>query len=113
MEGRRDGAHGHPGGVEMLERLGRFAVRRRRWVLIGALIAVVGTLLVLQIIAALTDVSIFSLNLTTALGIGLGIDYSLFMVSRYREEMRAGLGSNEAVVHMVETAGRTVLFSGL
>jgi len=76
-------------------------------------IAVVGTLLVLQIIAALTDVSIFSLNLTTALGIGLGIDYSLFMVSRYREETRHGLSSNDAVVRSVQTAGRTVLFSAL
>src|SRR5437762_1316616 len=75
--------------------------------------AVVGTLLVLQVIAALTDVSIFSLNLTTALGIGLGIDYSLFIVSRYREEMRGGLTSDDAVVRTVQTAGRTVLFSAL
>ncbi|HEV8420475.1 MAG TPA: MMPL family transporter, partial [Actinomycetota bacterium] len=79
---------------------------------IGAL-AVVGTLLVLQGISSLTDVSIFSLNLTTALGIGLGIDYSLFIVSRYREEMRHGLPPHEAVVRTVQTAGRTVLFSAL
>ncbi len=79
---------------------------------IGAL-AVVGTLLVLRVISALTDVSIFSLNLTTALGIGLGIDYSLFIVSRYREEMRHGLIAHEAVVRTVQTAGRTVLFSAL
>src|SRR6266508_3853421 len=79
---------------------------------IGAL-AVVGTLLVLRIISSLTDVSIFSLNLTTALGIGLGIDYSLFIVSRYREEMRHGLPPDEAVVRTVQTAGRTVLFSAL
>jgi RND superfamily putative drug exporter len=78
----------------------------------GAL-AVVGTLLVLRAIASLTDVSIFSLNLTTALGIGLGIDYSLFIVSRYREEMRRGLPAHEAVVRTVQTAGRTVLFSAL
>src|SRR6266536_3568141 len=79
---------------------------------IGAL-AVVGTLLVLRIISSLTDVSIFSLNLTTALGIGLGIDYSLFIVSRYREEMRHGLIAHEAVVRTVQTPGRTVLFSAL
>lgn len=79
---------------------------------IGAL-AVVGTLLVLRVIASLTDVSIFSLNLTTALGIGLGIDYSLFIVSRYREEMRHGLAPHDAVVRTVQTAGRTVLFSAL
>ncbi|HEX9410892.1 MAG TPA: MMPL family transporter [Actinomycetota bacterium] len=78
----------------------------------GAL-AVVGTLLVLQVIALLTSVSIFSLNLTTALGIGLGIDYSLFIVSRYREEIRHGLAAHDAVVRTVQTAGRTVLFSAL
>jgi RND superfamily putative drug exporter len=78
----------------------------------GAL-AVVGTLLVLRVIALLTSVSIFSLNLTTALGIGLGIDYSLFIVSRYREEIRHGLAAHDAVVRTVQTAGRTVLFSAL
>src|SRR5438093_3857387 len=78
----------------------------------GAL-AVVGTLLVLQLIALLTSVSIFSLNLTTALGIGLGIDYSLFIVSRYREEIRHGLVAHDAVVRTVQTAGRTVLFSAV
>ncbi|MCA1727341.1 MAG: MMPL family transporter [Actinobacteria bacterium] len=76
-------------------------------------IAVVGTFLVLFALSLLTDVSIFSINLTTALGIGLGIDYSLFVVSRFREEMRGGLTSDRAVVRAVETAGRTVLFSAL
>jgi RND superfamily putative drug exporter len=78
-----------------------------------AAISVVGTLLVLFLLTLVTDVSVFSINLTTALGIGLGIDYSLFIVSRFREELRAGLNSNDAVVRTVETAGRTVLFSGL
>src|ERR687891_2030702 len=76
-------------------------------------ISVVGTLLVLFLLTLVTEVSIFSINLTTALGIGLGIDYSLFIVSRFREEMRAGLAPHDAVVRTVETAGRTVLFSGL
>jgi RND superfamily putative drug exporter len=76
-------------------------------------ISVVGTLLVLFLLTLVTDVSIFSINLTTALGIGLGIDYSLFIVSRFREEMQAGLPPHDAVVRTVETAGRTVLFSGL
>ncbi|MGH2636777.1 MAG: MMPL family transporter, partial [Actinomycetota bacterium] len=76
-------------------------------------ISVLGTFLVLFLITLVTDVSIFSINLTTALGIGLGIDYSLFIVSRFREEMHAGLSSDDAVVRAVETAGRTVLFSGL
>jgi RND superfamily putative drug exporter len=78
-----------------------------------AAISVVGTLLVLFLLTLVTDVSIFSINLTTALGIGLGIDYSLFIVSRFREEMQAGLPPHDAVIRTVETAGRTVLFSGL
>jgi RND superfamily putative drug exporter len=78
-----------------------------------AAISVVGTLLVLFLLTLVTDVSIFSINLTTALGIGLGIDYSLFIVSRFREEMQPGLPPHDAVVRTVETAGRTVLFSGL
>src|SRR5680860_206117 len=79
---------------------------------VGAL-AVVGTLLVLRVIASITDVSIFALNLTTAMGLGLAIDYSLFIVSRYREELRRGLEPHDAVVRTVETAGRTVAFSAL
>ena len=79
---------------------------------VGAL-AVVGTLLVLRVIASITDVSIFALNLTTAMGLGLAIDYSLFIVSRYREELRRGLEPHNAVVRTVETAGRTVAFSAL
>jgi RND superfamily putative drug exporter len=78
-----------------------------------AVISVIGTLLVLFLLTLVTDVSIFSINLTTALGIGLGIDYSLFIVSRFREEMRAGLAPHDAVVRTMETAGRTVLFSGI
>ena len=79
---------------------------------IGAL-SVVGTLLVLRVVSSLTDVSIYALNLTTAMGIGLGIDYALFIVSRFREEIRGGLDTEGAVVRTMETAGRTVLFSAL
>ncbi|HEX8927527.1 MAG TPA: MMPL family transporter [Actinomycetota bacterium] len=74
-------------------------------------LAIVGTLLVLRLLAALTDVSVYALNLTTALGLGLAIDYSMFMVSRYREELRGGLEPAEALVATMRTAGRTVLFS--
>jgi RND superfamily putative drug exporter len=76
-------------------------------------LAIVGTFLVLRVLASLTQVSIFSLNLTTAMGLGLAIDYSLFIVSRYREEMRAGLEPHDAVVRSVQTAGRTVGFSAM
>ena len=76
-------------------------------------ISILGTFFVLRVIAAITDVSIYSLNLTTAMGLGLAIDYALFVVSRYREETNAGADPSEAVVRSVMTAGRTVIFSGL
>jgi putative drug exporter of the RND superfamily len=79
---------------------------------VGA-ISVVGTFLVLRVLASITDVSIFALNLTTALGLGLAIDYSLFIVSRYREETARGLEPHDAVIRTVETAGKTVAFSAL
>jgi RND superfamily putative drug exporter len=81
-------------------------------VLVGVL-AILGTLLALFAISSVTDVSIYSLNLTTALGLGLAIDYSLFVVSRFREELRRGLEPHDAVVRTVETAGRTVAGSAL
>ncbi|HDH03382.1 MAG TPA: MMPL family transporter, partial [Actinobacteria bacterium] len=73
--------------------------------------AIIGTLAILQILSGLTEVSIFALNLTTALGLGLAIDYALFVVSRYREELAAGFDPGDAVVRTVQTAGRTVIFS--
>ena len=77
------------------------------------LVAVLGTLLILRVVAAVTEVSIFALNLTTGMGLGLGIDYSLFIVSRFREELGAGKPVDDAVVRTVATAGRTVLFSAI
>ncbi len=79
---------------------------------VGAL-SVVGTLAVLRLLAMTTEVSIFSLNLTTAMGLGLAIDYALFVVSRYREELREGHEPGDAVVRTVRTAGRTVAFSAV
>ena len=73
--------------------------------------AIVATFFVLQVLAQLTEVSIFALNLTTALGLGLSIDYALFIVSRFREEMAGGHDPHTAAVRTVQTAGRTVLFS--
>jgi RND superfamily putative drug exporter len=80
--------------------------------IVGAM-AITGTLLALFVLGSLTDVSIFSINLTTALGLGLAVDYSLFIVSRFREEMGRGLAPHAAVVRSVETAGRTVIISAL
>lgn len=74
-------------------------------------LSVVSTFVVLRVINSLTEVSIFALNLTTAMGLGLAIDYSLFVVSRYREELAAGHEPAVAVVRTVRTAGRTVAFS--
>ncbi len=81
--------------------------------LLVGILAIVGTFLVLLVIASLTDVSIFALNLTTGMGLGLAIDYSLFIVSRYREELHAGRAPHDAVVRTVQTAGKTVAFSAL
>jgi RND superfamily putative drug exporter len=77
---------------------------------IGAL-AVGGTFASLTALVNITHVSIFSLNLTTALGLALGIDYALFIVYRFREELDGGKAPDDAVVRTMETAGRTVLFS--
>ena len=80
---------------------------------ITGVIAIVGTLLLLRGLASVTSVSIYALNLTTALGLGLGIDYSLLLVSRFREELAAGRPTEAAVAETVRTAGRTVLFSAV
>jgi uncharacterized membrane protein YdfJ with MMPL/SSD domain len=80
--------------------------------MVGGL-AIVGTFLMLRVASELTSVSIFALNLVTGLGLGLAIDYSLFIVSRYREELaRSGPGP-AAMRRTLQTAGRTVLFSSL
>ena len=77
------------------------------------IVAILGTFLVLFLVTLGTDVSVYSITLTTALGLGLAIDYSLFVVSRFREELAKGRSVEAAVVRTVETAGRTVAFSGL
>jgi RND superfamily putative drug exporter len=81
--------------------------------LITGILSIVGTFLVLQVTATFTDVSVYALNLTTAMGLGLAIDYSLLVVSRYREELREGHEPRTAVVRTVRTAGRTIAFSAL
>jgi RND superfamily putative drug exporter len=77
-----------------------------------AIFAILGTFTVLSLIARVTTVSVFALNLTTALGLGLAIDYCLLMVARFREELGHGRPVDQALAHTVQTAGRTVLYSG-
>ncbi|MGC0333647.1 RND superfamily putative drug exporter [Streptomyces sp. SAI-170] len=77
------------------------------------LFAVVGTLAGLRAIAQFTEVSTFAANLALVLGLGLGIDYSLFVITRYREERGAGHDQPRAVVRATAGAGRTVVFSGV
>lgn len=75
--------------------------------------SIIGTMAILRALAAITPVSVYALNMTTALGLALAIDYSLFVVSRYREELRGGSAPEAAVRRTMQTAGRTVLFSAL
>lgn len=77
------------------------------------LLSVVGTLAGLRALAQVTDVSTFAANLALVLGLGLGIDYSLFLINRYREERAAGHDQPSAVIRATAAAGRTVIFSGV
>jgi RND superfamily putative drug exporter len=76
-------------------------------------VAVVGTLLTLRVLDGLTPVSVFAVNLTTVLGLGLAIDYSLFIVSRFREELANGREVGPALEETLAHAGRTVAGSAL
>jgi RND superfamily putative drug exporter len=81
--------------------------------LVIGVFAIVGTFLMLRVASELTSVSIFALNVAIGLGLGLAIDYSLFIVSRYREEIARHGPGVEAMRRTLATAGRTVLFSSL
>jgi uncharacterized membrane protein YdfJ with MMPL/SSD domain len=76
-------------------------------------VAIVGAFAVLGLANGVTDVSIFALNITTGLGLGLAIDYSLFVVARYREELASYGPGLRALERTVDTAGRTVVYSSL
>jgi RND superfamily putative drug exporter len=75
--------------------------------------AILGSMAVLRAITLVTDVSIFALNLTVALGLALAIDYTLLIISRYRDELAEGADRDRALVRTMMTAGRTVLFSAM
>ena len=74
-------------------------------------LAIVGSMSVLRLISFTTDVSAYSLNLTTALGLALAIDYTLLIISRYRDELADGSTRDEALIRTMATAGRSVLFA--
>ena len=76
-------------------------------------LAIVGSLTVLRLVTFTTEVSIFALDLSAALGLALAIDYTLLIVSRYRDELAEGGDRNEALIRTMVTSGRTVLFSAV
>ena len=81
--------------------------------LIVGVSAIVGAFFILYLISLFTAVSVYSLNLTTGMGLGLGIDYALLMVNRFREELNKGKSVDESVITTMATAGKTVFYSGL
>jgi RND superfamily putative drug exporter len=75
--------------------------------------AILGSMAILRGLAEVTDVSVFALNLAVAMGLALAIDYSLLLVSRYREELSRGADPPDAIRRTMQTAGRTVVFSAV
>jgi RND superfamily putative drug exporter len=75
--------------------------------------AIVLTFILLRLIDQFAGISVFAVNLVTGMGLGLGIDYSLFVLSRYREELAGGADTRAALLRTLQTAGRTVLYSSL
>jgi RND superfamily putative drug exporter len=81
--------------------------------LVIGMLAILGSLAVLRVVTLFTDVSVFAMNLTVAMGLALAVDYSLLIVSRYRDEIADGAIPDKALVRAMTTAGRTVVFSAL
>ncbi len=75
--------------------------------------AILGSFFITYLLTLATDVSVFALNLITGLGLGLGIDYALLIVNRFREELHNGKSIEESAIITVGTAGKTVFYSGL
>lgn len=81
--------------------------------LVVGVAAILGAFLILFLISLFTTVSIYALNLTTGMGLGLGIDYALLMVNRFREELHHGKSVEDSIITTLKTAGKTVFYSGL
>lgn len=77
------------------------------------ILAILGSFFFLWLFTLFTPVSVFALNLVTGLGLGLGIDYSLLIVNRFREELHHTSDITKAIMNTVQTAGKTVFYSGL
>lgn len=76
-------------------------------------LTIVSVLLVIRLLTTFTDVSVLATNVATGLGLGLAIDYSLFILARYREELRQGAAMDRAISATLASAGRTVVFSAI
>ncbi len=76
-------------------------------------VAVVGGLAAVGVLARFTDVSTYATNIVTLIGLGVAIDYSLFIVNRFREELAAGRTTEQALIASMRTSGRAVTFSGI
>jgi RND superfamily putative drug exporter len=81
--------------------------------LIVGVSAILGAFFILYLISLFTSVSVYALNLTTGMGLGLGIDYALLMVNRFREELHRGKSVEDSIVNTMASAGKTVFYSGL
>jgi putative drug exporter of the RND superfamily len=81
--------------------------------LIVGVAAILGAFFVLYLFTLFTNVSIYALNLTTGLGLGLGIDYALLMVNRFREELHRGKSVEDSIAATMASAGKTVFYSGM
>ena len=81
--------------------------------LIVGVAAILGAFFILYLFTLFTNVSIYALNLTTGMGLGLGIDYALLMVNRFREELHRGKNVEDSIVATMASAGKTVFYSGL
>jgi uncharacterized membrane protein YdfJ with MMPL/SSD domain len=76
-------------------------------------VAVIGGVAAVMMLSRVTDMAQYTVNVVTLIGLGVAIDYSLFIVSRYRDELDRGRGVEDALARALATAGRAVLFSGL
>jgi RND superfamily putative drug exporter len=81
--------------------------------LIVGVAAILGAFFILYLFTLFTTVSIYALNLTTGMGLGLGIDYALLIVNRFREELHRGKNVEDSIVTTMATAGKTVFYSGM